>query len=74
MEKYFIIRNSDGDTHVDCLSKEELLERLKEESTEYMSSMPDDSDTNYWGEDALIIKGEIVAPFAKRVVKEFDIK
>lgn len=69
-EKYFVIRNSDGDTRVDVLSKEELDEHLtpNEEGEHYygksgvLSDVPDNNDTNYWGDNILIIKGQIVGP------------
>jgi hypothetical protein len=79
MEEYFIIRNLDGDTHVENISKKALLERLNEEDygsdVKFLDEIPnDDSDTNYWGEGILIIKGEIVTPKEKHVVTEFDIE
>ena len=74
MEMYFLIRNSDGDTHVEPLTKEELLERVDEERhTRYLDKVPNDTDTNYWGEGVLIIKGEVVVPRAETVVTKYDI-
>ena len=79
MEKYFIIRNSDGDTRVDCVTKEVLLERINEgyygADSKFLNNMPKDDDTNYWGADnILIIKGKIVSPGEKKVVTEFTIE
>jgi len=75
MSSYFIISNSDGDTTVDKISKEELLRRLNESyygNVEYKNQV-EESDTNYWGEGVLIIKGEIVVPEPIETVKEYDI-
>jgi len=30
MENYFIISNSDGDTNIECVNREELLKRINE--------------------------------------------
>lgn len=76
MEKYFVITNSDGNTHVECITKDVLLERINEEHygrREYLNNMPTDSDTNYWGDSILVIKGSIVAPQAKTKITEYVI-
>jgi len=77
MEKYFIIRNSNGDTYVESVSKDELLKRLKDEdygrNAVFLDSMPSDRDTNYWGEDILIIKGKIVCPVEEKIVTQYKI-
>jgi len=74
---YFVIRNSDGDTLVDQLTKEQLLENLNDEDecgTLGFLEKIEDADTNYWGDNCLIIKGEIVKPEPKRIIEAFDIK
>lgn len=75
MTQYFLISNSDGDTHVEPISEKELLKRLNEEGNEmdFMSEIPKEHDTNYWGEGVLIIKGEIVVPKAKTTITEFTL-
>jgi len=76
MENYFVITNSDGDTHVSQITKEDLLEKLNENywgSRVFFDKMPKDSDTNYWGDSVLIIKGEIVAPSEEKVVTQYKI-
>lgn len=76
MEKYFIISNSDGDTTVDCVTKETLLKRINEKyygSHEYLNNMPTENDTNYWGESILVIKGSIVSPQVKTKITEYTI-
>ncbi len=76
MEKYFIIRNSDGDTHIECVTKDVLLARINEEyygSREYFSNMPKNNDTNYWGDSILVIKGSVVSPQAKTKITEYTI-
>ena len=75
MEKYIIIRNSDGDTHVECVTKDALLERINDgELQDVFNKMPLEYDTNYWGGSVLIIKGEIVSPEAKTKITEYVIK
>lgn len=76
MENYFVIRNSDGDTHVECISKETFLERVTENyygNISYLEDMPSDSDTNYWGTDVLVIKGKVVFPKEEKVVTQYSI-
>jgi len=80
MEKYFIISNSDGDTTVTEMSKEELLLAIEENYwgdrtpmtlQDYHESR---SDTNYWGESIMIIKGNVVVPTPKQVITKFEIE
>jgi hypothetical protein len=77
-EMYFIISNPDGDTTVEAIEKKELIARL--EDNYYGSGrlpfpeLPDENDTNYWGEGFLIIKGSVVYPKAKEVITKFDIE
>jgi hypothetical protein len=76
MEKYYVIHNGEGDTTVYEYTKKELLEILnddEEDNLEYFNEIPYETDTNYWGEGALIIRGEIVKPEEKKVVLNFDI-
>ena len=77
MEKYFVISTSDGDTMIDVLDKETLLKRLEENywgNMEIISDEIPDSDTNYWGDSIVIIKGEIVTPTPIVTVTKLDIK
>jgi len=75
---YFIIQNSDGDTTVQQVPKEELARRLTPDkngdnsygSDGFLEEIKED-DTNYWGENILIIKGDIVSPKPKDVVKSY---
>ena len=78
---YFIISNSDGDTTVQQVSKDELLKRIQPDDGEdccyygcvgFLEAIKE-ADTNYWGENILIIKGEIVTPKPKRVIETFEI-
>lgn len=78
-ETYFVIRNSDGDTTVSETSKEQLLRDIEageygENGKNILTKLPSNSDTNYWGEGVLIIKGFIVSPTAKQVVTKFNIE
>ena len=76
---YFVIRNSDGDTTVRTLNKKQLLEYMKDgdfgnNGEDILDEIPENADTNYWGEGVLIIKGHQVSPTAKQTVVEFDIE
>ena len=81
MSNYFIIFNSDGDTYVSKESKDELLKSITPNEygdtdfgkVEFLQDVPK-SDTNYWGDGLLIIKGEIVIPEVKEAVSRYDIK
>lgn len=76
-EKYFVISNSDGDTTVTVLTKEQLLKALKENywgNKEIFETVPNDLDTNYWGEGIVIIKGKVVTPKAEQVVTKYNIE
>jgi hypothetical protein len=72
---YFVIRNSDGDTYVDEVSEEVLQLRLTEEyygPRGFLKKIPG-NDTNYWGNNILIIKGSIVVPQAVQTVTEYKL-
>lgn len=70
---YFVISNSDGDTHVTPYkTKEQLLKALSDDCYTYRTDLSEE-DTNYWEDDILIIKGEIVVPVEKARVVELDI-
>ena len=80
-KEYFVISNSDGDTTIEHLTKDELIEKLgnDEESNHwgaesFVENLSHNDDTNYWGNSILIIKGEIVIPKPKTVVKDYDIQ
>lgn len=72
-----ISASPDGIMVIRYETKEELLEDLNEDPDAAFFSSPDDlaidSDPNYWGEKQLLIKGEVVQPKPKTVVKEFEI-
>lgn len=82
---YFIIRNSDGDTHIEPVSKEKLMKVISPDedgntyyghidNITFLDAIPENTDTNYWGSDkVLIIKGEIVTPKPKEVIKTYEI-
>lgn len=73
---YFTIRNSDGDTRVDEWTKEELEERLEEGywgKVTHPDKLPENSDTNYWGNSVLIIRGEVVSPKAVKTVIKLEL-
>ena len=73
---YFIIYNSDGETRVNVLTKEELTKRLNEEyygdDVEFLGKI-DENDTNYWGDAILIINGEIITPKPVEAFKGYEL-
>lgn len=74
-EMYYVIYNGNGDTTVTEFTKEQLLNAIDEKywgDSTPLKVIPD-SDTNYWGEHMLIIKGKIVTPFAEQVVTKYSI-
>ena len=76
-EMYYIIHNGEGDTTVEEVTKEELLKRIEEHyygPVGCLDSCPVDSDTNYWGENILIIKGRVVTPKPEQVVTKLTIE
>jgi hypothetical protein len=76
MEKYFVIGMSeDGDPFHYIMSKEELEEFLEENEQDFMSEkdLEDHSDSNYWNDSILIIKGEIVIPKPIEVVTKYKL-
>lgn len=77
-EQYFIISNSDGDTTVDVVDKETLLERIDDgyygNDRKPFKELPKENDTNYWSDGILIIKGKVVSPVAEQVVTKYNIE
>ena len=73
---YFVIRNSDGDTSVEMLDKDTLLERItpdEEYGNKGFITKIKEQDTNYWGDDILIIKGDIVSPEVEKTITKYTI-
>lgn len=77
-EMYFIICNSDGETTVDQVSKEELKKRIDGSwygaLEDVLKAVPRNADTNYWDGKILIIKGKVVCPKPVKVVERFEIE
>lgn len=76
---YFVIHNSGGDTTVSQYTHDELLEELDDgdwgSCYTFLDSIPDNNDTNYWGEGAvLIIKGGIVTPEEEEVITKYKLR
>ncbi|MCK5641749.1 MAG: hypothetical protein KAJ19_13185 [Gammaproteobacteria bacterium] len=77
---YFVISNSDGDTYIQQMTEDELLEELNPaehgdalfDFSKALTGLPN-MDTNYWGGKFLIIRGEIVVPQAKQVATQIII-
>ena len=75
-DNYFIISNSDGDTTITEMNKTELLEAIEENDWGVklcLGDIPENRDTNYWGDSILIIKGKVVTPEPKQVITSYDI-
>lgn len=77
-EKYYVISNSDGDTHVYEYDKNTLEEALNTENSEFEHGVyiekVEEHDTNYWGDGFLIIKGKIIIPKTKEIVVRREIE
>lgn len=80
-DTYTVITASDGDTHIEVITKAELLKRMNEDEyccyDRILDKIPVEhsGDTNYWGDGStLILKGsEVVVPKAVRTVVEFEV-
>jgi len=76
MSDYFLIRNNDGDTHVENINIIDFLDDLNNgyyDNVEFLDSI-DETDTNYWGRKQLIIKGKIVVPRPAETVVKYEIE
>ena len=73
----FIISNSDGDTSIRAVSEEEFLSELNDgdyPSVAFLDLIEGSTDPNYWPEGTLlVIKGEVVVPKPKTVVKQYSL-
>lgn len=67
-QTYFLINNSDGDTHVEILTEDQVRGRLDEASLNFLdaNSILNECNTDYW-EGCLLIKGEVVVPQPKTI-------
>lgn len=77
---YFMISNSDGETFIRTLTETELLAELEEQEGEGYSpkfitkeNLETESDSNYWGESVLIIKGEVIVPKPKEKIVSYEL-
>lgn len=74
---YFVIHGSeDGPVVRECSTAESLKQYFEDAGLERFRPGfgTDDRDPNYWPEDmALVIKGEVVVPKPKEVVKDWDV-
>lgn len=73
---YYVIRNSDGDTHVEEVDEKTLKQRLADKhygEVGFLHRIGRDTDTNYWGENILIIKGEAIMPRPVQTVTEYKL-
>ena len=75
---YFLIYQHEKEATVRKVTEEDLKKMLKEmveneEEPLFINRLVEE-DPAYWGDEAyLLIKGEIIVPKPKKVVKEYDI-
>ena len=74
VETYFIVRGS----LVRTMTKSELEKALAENywgsgKPRSLEALLEEPDTNYWGDDFLIIKGSVVVPKPVEVVTKFEV-
>ena len=74
-DKYYVIRNSDGDVSITEKSKVQLLEDI-DEYTKFIDEemFVTRGDTNYWDDAIMIIKGKIVVPTPKTIVETYEVE
>ena len=76
---YILIAPDEDGNPVRYLTEKELKEYLQKiteykDETIFLDKLPKETDANYWKENqVLLIKGEIVVPQPKQVVKEWDL-
>lgn len=78
MEKYYVIHNGEGDTRVREFTKDELIENINDGfwgmDISFLDKIPENTDTNYWGGQILIIKGTISTPRPKKIIETYTIQ
>lgn len=77
-DKYYVIMSNDeGGVYINECTKKEVLDRLDPESGYgeqiFCPTIPSTSSENWKENQGIIIKGEIVVPKPKEVIKEWDI-
>jgi hypothetical protein len=74
---YFVISSGEDSISVERLSKEELLKRLKEDyygpTGDIIGDLPDESDPMCWGNQLVVIKGNVVVPTEKTTVTDWAV-
>jgi len=77
-EKYFLIYNSDGDTYVKEIHIAEFLKEIEDggygDHPKFLGGLPKESDTNYWEDSYLIIKGKVVSPKPVEIATKYEIE
>jgi hypothetical protein len=78
MATYFVVTlTEDGDVYMERMDKRELLARLNDEDARYEKVhplFPDSSDIQDADPGSWIIKGDLVRPVEKKVVKEYGLE
>ena len=73
---YYVIRNSDGETHVEEVNEKTLKQRLSDKyygEVGFLYRIGTDTDTSCWGDNILIIKGEAIMPRPVQTVTEYKL-
>jgi hypothetical protein len=74
---YFLIHNSDGETHVEQVDPGKLAREISEgdyEGSNFLKKLPINGDTNAWPVNSyLLIKGEVIVPRTVEVVTRVEI-
>lgn len=74
MSYFVLIVTEGGDVYFEKKSKEEILEDLNNDEIGEVAQMITENNLMEAGAKTYIIKGELVAPQEKKVVKEYDIE
>lgn len=72
-EQYFMIRNTDGDTLVNVMTKADVEQMLEDEAVANFLDQIPDGDTNYWRTRPLLIKGRIIVPRPVEVTTRYEV-
>lgn len=78
-EKFFVICNSDGDVRIEEFTKDKLIKELNEQAwgekgfVDSAELKETNGDSNYWGDNILIIRGNIITPKTKEIVLSYTV-
>lgn len=75
MSDYFVITSDEDGGHIQRFSKKELEKELEDGGIEslFKTSIENASMLSYWGDEMLIIKGNIIVPEPKKEVTVWEV-